>query len=69
MAVDPNGVIKGFDILEYKPICVLVVDSRKAVKPLSFNQGMEGFYTGIIVWITAMGIATLHLFSSLAPSA
>ena len=69
MAVDPNGVIKGFDILEYKPICVLVVDNRKAVKPFPFNQGMEGFYAGIIVWITAMGVAALHLFSSLAPSA
>jgi len=69
VAVDPNGVIKGFDILEYKPIFVLVVNNRKAVKSLPFDQGMEGFYAGIIVWITAMGIATLHLFSSLTPSA
>lgn len=68
MAVDPNGVIKGFDILEYKPICVLVVDNRKAVEPFPFNQGVKGFYAGIIVWITAMGIATLHLFGSLTPS-
>jgi hypothetical protein len=58
-----------FDILEYKSICVFVVDNRKVAKPLTFNQGMKEFYIGIIVWIVAMGIATLYLFSGLMPSA
>lgn len=36
-----------FDILEYKSICVFVVDNRKVAKPLPFNQRMKEFYIGI----------------------
>ena len=67
MAVSPNSVIKGFDILKNKPVCMAVVINCEAVQLLPFNQGMEGFYAGSIVWITAMRIAALHLFSSFSP--
>lgn len=62
--MSPNSVIKVFDIFKNKPVCMTVVIDCEAVQSLHFNQGMEGFYAGIIVWITAMRIAALHLFSS-----
>lgn len=37
VTVNPNGIIKGFDILEYKPICVFVVNDIESVKPFSFD--------------------------------
>ena len=36
MAVNPNGIIKGFNILKYKPIGMFVVNNMKSVKPFSF---------------------------------
>ena len=38
MAMNPNGVIKGFDIFKDKPISVLVILNIKAVKPFSFDE-------------------------------
>ena len=67
MTVNPNGIIKGFDILEYKPIGVFVVNIIESVKPFSFDYGMKRFDAGIIVRITTMGIASLHLFCDLTP--
>lgn len=37
VTVNPNGIIKGFDILEYKPIGVLVINDIESVKPFSFD--------------------------------
>lgn len=65
--MNPNGVIKGFNILENKPIGMFEVNDTKSVKPFSFDQGMERFDAGIIVWITAVRIASLHLFSGFTP--
>ena len=33
VAVNPNGIIKGFNILKYKPIGMFVVNDMKSVKP------------------------------------
>ena len=67
MAMNPNGIIKGFNILKNKPVGMFVVNDIKSVKPFSFNQGMERFDAGVIVRITAVRIASLHLFSGFAP--
>ncbi len=67
MAVNPNGIIKGFNILKYKPIGMFVVNDMKSVKPFSFDLGMERFDACIIVRITTMRIALLHLFSGFTP--
>ena len=56
MAMNPNGIIKGFNILKNKPVGMFV----ESVKPFSFNQGMERFDTGVIVRITAVRIASPH---------
>ena len=37
LAVNPNGIIKGFNILKYKPIGMFVVNDMKSVKPFSFD--------------------------------
>ena len=39
VAVNPNGIIKGFNILKYKPIGMFVVNDMKSVKPFSFDYG------------------------------
>ena len=39
MAVNPNDIIKGFNILKYKPIGMLVINEMKSVKPFSFDYG------------------------------
>lgn len=54
MAMNPNGVVKGFDIFEYKPVSMFEILDIEAIKPFSLNQRMEGFDTGIIVWISGM---------------
>ena len=60
MTMDSDGVIKGFNIFKYKSVSMIVVFNIEPVKPFSFNQGMEGFNTSIIVRITTMRIASLH---------
>ena len=67
MAVNPNGVIKSFDVLENKPVGMFEVNDIKSVKPFSFNQRMERFDAGIIVRIAAVRIASLHLFGGFTP--
>ena len=49
--MNPDSVIKCFDILKYEPICVLVIENAEPVEPLSFYKGMEGVDTGVIVRI------------------
>ncbi len=67
MTVNPYGVIKGFNIFKDKPVSMFLIPDIKTVKPFSFDQGMERLDTGIIVRITAMGIAALHLFRGFPP--
>ena len=64
MTMNSDSVIKGFNIFEYKPVGMIVVFDIEPVKPFSFNQGMEGFYAGIVIRITPMRIAMLHRFCS-----
>ena len=37
MTVNPNGIIKGFNIFKYKPIGMFVVNDIKSVKLFSFD--------------------------------
>ena len=67
MTVNPYGVIKGFDVFKDKPVSVFLILDVKAVKPFSFNQGMERFDAGIVIRITTMGIAALHLLRGFTP--
>ena len=67
MTVNPYGVIKGFNIFKDKPISMFLILDIKTIKPFSFDQRMERLNTCIIVRITTVGIAALHLFRGLTP--
>ena len=67
MAVNPNSVIKRFYVFEDKTIRMIIVAYVKSVDPFPLDQGVEGFDTGVIVRITAVRIAPLHLTGCLAP--
>ena len=60
MAVDPDSVVKGFDVLKDQPVRLIMGLDPEAVQPFPLNQGVERFDAGVIV-----GIALL--FSSLLP--
>ena len=57
MTVDPDSVIKGFNVFENKAISLVVVENAKAIQPFSFDKGMEGFNTGIVIRITGITVA------------
>ena len=65
--MNSDGVIKGFNVFKYKPVGMVVVSNIESVKPFSFNQGMKGFNAGIVIRVTTMGIAALHLFCGFTP--
>ena len=60
MTMNPDGVIEGFNVFKDKPVCMAIVSDVEPVQPFSFNQGMEGFNTSIIVRITAMRIVKCY---------
>lgn len=60
MTVNPDCIIKSFDILKYERISMSVITDIKSVESFSFNQGMKGFHTCVIVWIVFMRVVTLH---------
>jgi len=62
MAVNPYGVIKGFDIFPDKRFCGVIVGNGKAVQPFSFNHCVEGFDAGVVVRIAFMTVASLQAF-------
>mgnify|MGYP007017317079 CR=1 FL=1 len=67
MTMDPDSVIKSFNVFENKPISVIMIPNSKAVKPFSFNQRMKGFNTGIIIGVAFVRIAAFHIFGGFQP--
>ena len=55
--MNSDGIIKGFDIFENKAVSLSVVSNAESVKPFSFDEGVEGFYTGIVIRITGTAVA------------
>lgn len=66
--MNPNGIVKSFDVFKDEHISVLVISNRKEVEPFPFDKGVKGLDAGIILWIAFMGIATLHIVGSVHPS-
>ena len=54
-------VVKSIDVFKHQLVRLLVILNFKSIQPFPFDQGMEGFDTGIILWIAFLGIATTHL--------
>ena len=61
MAVNTYRVVKSIDVLKHQLVRLPVILNFKSVQPFPFDQGMEGFDTGIIPWIAFLGIAAAHL--------
>ena len=47
MAVDPDGVVKGFDVLEHKSVSVSAVFNPEAVEPFALDERVKG-WSGIL---------------------
>lgn len=54
-------VVKSMDVFKHQVVRLLVILNFKSIQPFPFDQGMEGFDTGIIPWIAFRGIAAAHL--------
>ena len=50
MAVDPDRVVKGFDILEHQLVRKTVIRYAEPAQPLALDKRMEGFDAGVIVF-------------------
>ena len=68
MTVNTDSVVESLDVFEDKPVGMLVVFNPEPVKPLSLDQRMEGFDTGIVIRITFMAVAKLKLLCGFAVS-
>ena len=68
MTMNADSVIESLDVFEDKPVGMLVVFNPEPVKPLSLDQRMEGFDTGIVIRITFMAVAKLKLLCSFTVS-
>ena len=66
MTMNSDSVIKGFDVFKNQVVCVSVILNVKTVKPFPFYE-WEGFNTGIVIRITFMRIAALHVFCGFTP--
>jgi hypothetical protein len=61
--MNPFRVIKSFNIFKNKPVCMDMILDFESVDPFTFNEGMKGFYAGIIPREGFLGIASLHFGS------
>ena len=64
MAVEPDGVVKSLNVLEDQGVSLGMSFNTETVQPFPFDQGVEGFDTGVIVGITFVAVAQLELFGS-----
>ena len=68
MTMNADSVIESLDIFEDKPIGMLMIFDSEPVKPLTFDQRVEGFNAGIVIRITFMAVAKLKLLCGFAVS-
>ena len=68
MTMNADSVIESLDIFEDKPIGMLMIFDSEPVKPLTFDQRVKGFDTGIVIRIAFMAVAKLKFLCSLAVS-
>ena len=66
MAVDPDGVVKGFDVLEHKSVSVSAVFDPEAAEPFALDERVKGFDAGVVVGISLVAVTELELFGDFA---
>lgn len=62
MTVASYCIIKGLYVFEYQPVGMDIIKYFESVKPLSFDEGMEGLYTCVFPRKCLFGIAIYHFF-------
>lgn len=67
MTMNSDSVVKGFDVFKNQVVCVSVILNVKTVKPFPFYERMEGFNADIVIRITFMRMAALHVFCGFTP--
>ena len=60
MAMNPDSIVKCFDVFPYQRVCGIEIGDTESIKPFTLYQRMERFYTGVIVWVAFMRVAPLH---------
>lgn len=65
MAMNADGVIKGFNVFPDEKVSLFLVGNRKTVQTFSLNQSVEGFDAGIVIRIAFVGVAASHSFGRL----
>ena len=65
MTVNPDRVVESLDVFENESVGLVPTLEPEPVQPLSFNQGMEGFDTSIVVRIALSTVTQLELLGSL----
>ena len=60
MAMNPDSIVKCFDVFPYQGVCGIEIGDTESIKPFTLYQRMERFYTGVIVWVAFMRVAPLH---------
>ena len=66
MAMDPDSIVKGFDIFEDQFVSMLIIGNLKPVQPFPLDERVEGLDAGVIIRITLVAVTELELFRSLA---
>jgi len=66
MTVDPDGVVKGFDVLEHKSVSVSAVFNPEAVEPFALDERVKGFDAGVVIGVPLVAVAELELFGDFA---
>ena len=66
--MDPYRVVESLDVFENEPVGLGTVPDLEPIQPLSLDQGMEGFNTGIVIRISLSTVAQLELLSCLPVS-
>ena len=68
MTVNADGVVESLNVFEDKPVGMAMIFDPEPVKPLTFDQRMEGFNAGIVIRISFMAVAKLKLLCGFAVS-
>ena len=66
MAVYADGIVKSFNVFKHESMGMLKVQDLETVQPLTFDNRVKGFNTGIVIRITFMTVTKLELLCNIA---
>ena len=57
MAMNTYSVVKRINVFKYQPVRLMEILNLESIRPFPFDQGVEGFDAGIILWIAFFQVA------------